>query len=118
VGPIWQWRQTLMGNDDRFVPDRPGNYTLRFDPDGSLSVQADCNQVGGTYKVDGNRLTVQLGPSTMASCPEGSLGDRFLANLEGANSFFFVEGDLLIDLVYDSGTMRLSPQGSDLTGSG
>jgi heat shock protein HslJ len=118
IGTIWEWRQTLMGNDDRFVPDHPSDYTLRLSPDGTLSVQADCNRVGGTYRVDGNHLTVQLGPSTMAACPEGSLGNRFVNNLAGANSFFFDEDDLLIDLVYDSGTMRFSPQGGDPTGSG
>jgi heat shock protein HslJ len=117
VGAVWLWQQTLMNNDDKFVPDNPGNYTLQFMADGTVAVQADCNQVGGTYTLDGNQITIELGPSTLVACPEGSLGDRFVANLSGANSYFFDQGDLLIDLMFDSGTMRFSPQSSDLAGT-
>jgi heat shock protein HslJ len=111
VGPVWQWEQTLMNNGDRFIPDNPGNYTVQFLPDGTVAVQADCNQVGGSYTLDGSRITIELGPSTMAACPEGSLSDQFLANLSAANIYFFNEGNLFIDLMFDSGTMRFSPEG-------
>lgn len=117
VGPVWLWQQTLMNNGDQFTPDNPGNYTVQFMADGTVSVQADCNQVNGTYTLDGNALTIALGPSTLAACPEGSLGDQFVANLSGAAIYFFQEGDLYIDLMFDSGTMRFSPQSSDLAGT-
>ena len=114
VGPVWLWQQTLMNNDDKFVPDTPGNYTLQFMADGTVAVQADCNRLNGAYTLDGNQITIELGPSTMAACPEGSLGDQFVVNLSGANSFFFDGNDLLIELMFDSGTMRFSPQSNDL----
>ena len=117
VGPVWLWQQTVMNNGDQFTPDNPGNYSLQFKPDGTLAAQADCNQVGGSYTLDGNQMTIALGPSTMAACPEGSLGDQFVANLSGANSYFFDGGDLYIDLMFDSGTMRFSPQSNELAGS-
>ncbi len=117
VGPAWQWQQTLMGNDDRFVPENPGNYTAQFMPDGTLAALADCNQVGGTYTLEGSSLAIELGSSTMAACPEGSLGDQFVANLSAANGFFFDGEDLLIDLVFDSGTMRFAAGTHDLSGS-
>lgn len=98
-----------MNNDDQFIPDNPGNYTRQFNPDGTVAIQADCNRVGGSYTLDGSQLTIELGPSTLAACPEGSLGDQFVANLSGANSYFFDGDDLLIDLMFDSGTMRFSP---------
>ena len=59
IGPIWLWRQTLMNNDETFVPPDPNNYNVQFRPDGTVSVQADCNQVGGTYTVDGSFSLVQ-----------------------------------------------------------
>ena len=39
------------------------------------TVQADCNQVEGSYTLGGSQITNGSGPSTMAACPEGSLGD-------------------------------------------
>jgi heat shock protein HslJ len=117
IGLVWQWRQTLMGNDDRWVPEDPGTYTVQFMPDGTLAVLADCNQVRGGYTLEGGRLSIDLGPSTMMACPEGSLSDQFTANLSAANGFLFDGGDLLIDLAYDSGTMRFASSTQDLSGS-
>ena len=117
AGTSWRWEQTLMNNDDMFVPDNPGSYNLEFMPDGTLAIQADCNQVGGTYSLDGSLISIQLGPSTMAACPEGSLGDQFVADLAAANAYFFDQGNLYIDLMYDSGTMQFSPQSSELAGT-
>ena len=118
VGPSWLWQQTLMNNGDLFVPDDSGSYLIQFQPDGTAFIQADCNQVRAGYTVDGNLLTIEPGPSTLVACPEGSLGDQFVRNLSAANSFFFDDaGDLLIDLKFDSGTMRFSSQSNDLAGS-
>ncbi len=117
TGNVWQWQWTLLNNDDRFVPDNPGNYTVQFMANGTVGVQADCNQVRGTYTVDGNAITIALGPSTMAACPEGSLGDRFAAQLGGAAIYFFRDGDLCVDLKFDSGTMRFGPRSSELAGT-
>ena len=44
-------------------------YTVTFRLDGALSLQADCNQVIGTYRQVGRRLTLQLCASTRATCP-------------------------------------------------
>ena len=113
-GPVWQWQQTLMGNDDRFVPVKPGDYTVQFLSDGTLSVLADSRQLGGTYTLEGRRLSIELGPHTMVAYPEGSLGSQFTSNLGAANSHFFEGEDLLIELMYDSGTMRLAQETPDL----
>jgi heat shock protein HslJ len=117
TGTIWMWVETLMSNDDRFAPEDPGNYTLEFRPDGTVAVQADCNRVAGGYNLDENRLTIEPGPSTMAACPEGSLGDRFVLGLEAVQGILFHEGELILTLMYDSGTMRFSPQRDGLPGT-
>ncbi len=116
-GTVWQWRQTLMNNDDEFASNNPAKYTVEFMADGSVAVQADCNRVRGTYTTDGNAITIALGPSTMAACPEGSVGGRFTGQLDGAAIYFFRSGDLFVDLKYDSGTMRFGPQSSELAGT-
>ncbi len=116
-GTVWQWQQSLMNDDDEFVPDNPVDYTVQFMADGTVAVRADCNRVRGTYTVEGNVITFALGPSTLAACPEGSLGERFAGQLAGAAIYFFRSGDLYLDLKYDSGTMRFGPQSSELAGT-
>lgn len=118
TGPVWAWQQTQMNNGDLFTPDDPGNYTVQFMTDGTMSAQADCNQVGGSYTVnDDSQMTITLGPSTLVACPEGSLGDQFTQNLSQANIYSFDGENLLIDLTFDSGTMTFSPQSSELAGT-
>ncbi len=90
-GTVWQWQHTLMNDDDRFVPDNPVNYTVQFMADGAVAVQADCNRVRGTYTVDGNAIMIALGPSTMAACPEDSLGERFATQLVGGSHLLLSE---------------------------
>jgi heat shock protein HslJ len=110
IDTVWQWLQTLY-NDDRMVkPADPENYTVQFREDNTLSVKADCNQKGGTYTFlpEEKRLAIEITHSTMAACPEGSLEDEFVRGLSGSAVYFIKDGDLFIDLKYDSGTMRFS----------
>jgi heat shock protein HslJ len=106
-----------MNNGDTFVPDNPNNYSIQFRPDGTVSIQADCNSVGGTYTVDGSSITIQTGPTTLVACPPGSLGDQFVTQLNGAAIYFIQGENLFIDLKFDSGTMQFTAQSSELAGS-
>jgi uncharacterized lipoprotein YbaY len=54
---------------------------------------------------------------TLVACPPGSLGDQFMKNLNAAAIYFFEGDNLLIDLMADSGTMRFSPQTTELVGT-
>jgi heat shock protein HslJ len=111
-GPAWQWMETLFNDDRKVVPENPANYTLQFKEDGKLSVKADCNQKGGVYSVSPGEKTIsmEITHSTMAFCPEGSLEDEFVKGFSAAVIYFFKDGDLYIDLKFDSGTMRFSKQ--------
>jgi heat shock protein HslJ len=108
TGTVWQWVQTLYNNDTRTVPAKPENYTIQFLENTNIAVKADCNQKGGTYSVEGKKLSVKVTHSTMAACETGSLEDTFVRDLEAGAVFFFKDNDLYIDLKYDSGTMRFS----------
>ena len=116
-GTVWQWRQTLMNNDDEFASNNPAKYTVEFMADGSVVVQADCNPVRGTYTADGNAITIALGPSARAACADDSLGERFTGQLAGAAIYFFRSDDLYVDLKYDSGTMRFGARSRELAGT-
>ena len=107
----WLWQQTQMNNDDLFRPAEPGNYHLRFLGDGTLAIQADCNRAQGRYEIEDHRLRIELGPMTLMACGEASLGDRFLANLGGANNYFLRDGNLFIELKFDSGYHEIQSPG-------
>ncbi len=111
-GPVWQWVQTLYNDDRKVVPENPANYTVQFKEDGKLSVKGDCNQKGGVYSVSPGEKTIsiEITHSTMAFCPEGSLEDEFVKGFSAAVIYSFKDGDLYIDLKFDSGTMRFSKQ--------
>ena len=65
---------------------------------------------GGTYSAEQKRLSIEITHSTKAACPQGSLEDEFVGGLSAAAIYFIKEGDLFIDLKYDTGTMRFSKQ--------
>jgi len=84
------------------------NYTITFNADGSFNAKADCNQVAGSYAVGAsNSLTITLGPSTMAMCPEGSLGDLYVMGLSNAASYQVADSTLTITL-QDGGTLEFA----------
>jgi len=108
IGATWEWQETV-GGDEVVAPDDPARYTLAFNADGTASIQADCNQVVASYSIDESLLTIELGPSTMAACAEGSLSDPYLTMLSAATTYVMEGDDLVISLFGDAGTMRLSP---------
>ncbi len=108
TGKVWQWVQSLYNNDSKNVPNQTENYTIQFLEDGKINVKADCNRKGGVYSTDGKRISIEITHSTMAACEEGSLEESFVRDLTGSAIFFFKDGDLYIDLKYDTGTMKFS----------
>jgi len=112
TGPVWQWAHTLYNDDWKVVPADPENYTVQFQEDGTISVKADCNKKGGTVSIshEEKSISIDITESTMAACPEGSLENDFVKGLSAAALYFTRNGDLYIDLKYDSGTMKFSKQ--------
>ena len=109
AGTTWKWTGSLFNDGKQTTPDDPNRYLLSFMADGSVSIQADCNQVGGTYTTDGNQLTITLGPSTLVACPPGSLGDEYVRQLGTVSSYFFKDGNLILEFKFDSGSMTFAP---------
>jgi len=106
IGTVWKWQQSLYNNDTRAVPPNPENYTLRLLPDGKVSIRADCNLAGGTYRLDGSRISIEVTHTTMAACPPESLEQKYIRDLNAVAIYFFEANVLHIDLRYDTGTMR------------
>jgi heat shock protein HslJ len=81
-------------------------YTIEFKSDGTFAATADCNQVAGTYTATSSGgLTIKPGTSTMAACPEGSLGPQYVTALGMVESYAIANAELMITLS-DEGTLQ------------
>ncbi len=105
TGKTWQWASSSGSAPGELteVPD-PSAYTIEFKDDGTFAAKADCNQVSGSYTTgDGGAMTIVPGPSTLAACPEGSLGDLYVQGLGTVTSYAIVDKQL--SLTIPDGTM-------------
>lgn len=105
VGPLWQLT-TITKTDGNITINDPARYTISFNADGTANLVADCNVGGATYTTgEGNTLTITPGVSTMAFCGPGSFDQIFLGGLTNAMSYRTEAGNLIIDMLYESGSM-------------
>lgn len=106
VGKAWKWVEfTDPATGQVLIPD-PDAYQIALLDDGRLLVQADCNTANGLYELDGMGIEIIIQATTLAVCPEGSLGDRFIWDLNAAALWFMQDDFLFFDLKFDSGTMK------------
>jgi heat shock protein HslJ len=109
TGVNWKWQQTRYNNGQDIAPADPSVYVLTFNTDGTLNLQADCNRGVGKYSAEKNNITIEVTYTTRAMCPPESMGETFVKDLNAAAILFFSrEGDLFLELQYDSGTMQFS----------
>jgi heat shock protein HslJ len=67
----------------------------------------------GSFSItDSQEITIGPLATTSVACPPGSIGDDFVQGLINAAIYFLQDGDLFLDIRYDTGTMRFSPAGS------
>lgn len=99
VNIAWQWSSLveMLPAAQSVVPD-PEKYVVIFREDNTLNITADCNVASGTYELIGTQITIQLGPTTLAFCPEDSLSEVFLVLLGNAQGIG-VKGDDLVLVV-------------------
>lgn len=106
IGTIWKWQQTLYSNDRKKVPPTPENYTLKLQPDGKVSILADCNLGGGGYTLRGAEIFIEINYTTRAACPPDSLEQDYIQDLNAVARYFMGGDHLHIDLKADTGTMQ------------
>ncbi len=110
AGTQWQLVDIQYMDDTVLKPDAAGKYSLRFGTDGSVSIKADCNMLGGGYTFT-SPSGLAFGPlrSTMAFCGEKSLYDRFTKDMPFVRSFVIKDGNLHLALMADGGIYQFSP---------
>ena len=67
----WQW---VSFTDPMAASEieNPASYRVSFNPDASLAITADCNDVVGFYQGEwGEALTITVDPATLAECGPG-----------------------------------------------
>ena len=107
MGITWQWSGGTTSNPtSQHVVPNPENYTITFNADDTFNAQADCNQVSGAYTAGSDgAMSITPGPSTLAACPEASLGDLFVTQLTAASSWR-IDGSTLTITDADGATMQ------------
>ena len=110
---VWQWAsmQETMPPSQSVVP-QPADYTITFNEDGTVDIQADCNRVAGTYTTNDDKLTIEIGPSTRMACADGSQDQIFLASLGRVGSYDFKDDQLQLKFADDTGKMDFNNGGS------
>ena len=108
VGTSWLWTQTLMSDGALTVPEQADAFQITFGEEGAFSTTTDCNTSTGSYSVDGNQITIQLGAMTMMACPDGTQEAAYLRDLGNVQSFLFADGNLMMELPFDSGGMSFA----------
>ncbi|MEZ4771013.1 MAG: META domain-containing protein [Caldilineales bacterium] len=106
VGVLWEWVETAYSDDTTVTVDDPSKYTMLLNDDGTANFQIDCNMGGGTYELDGSTLRLDVSTMTRVACPEGTLSDVFVRDLNGAATYVMDGPDLIINLFADTGNMR------------
>jgi heat shock protein HslJ len=108
IGVVWKWQQFQSSDDTVQAPADPGQYTLEFMKDGTVAIQADCNRAAGTFTLNGSQMSIEIGPVTLALCPEGSLSEEYLRLLGDVVAYIFEGESLYLDVKFDSGTMQFN----------
>lgn len=101
----WRWVKTTMNDGKVTFPKKFGVFTLTFKDDKTISITTDCNGMGGTYALEGNKLTFGSLMATQMYC-EGSQEQEFAKSLTEIGSYLFTsKGELILEIKMDSGTM-------------
>jgi heat shock protein HslJ len=114
IGPVWQWVKTRY-NDGKTLtrPADSAGYTLQLNSDGTVAVRGDCNRGGGSFTMNGSKLSVTITHTTLAACPEGSLEGPFIRDLNRTGGFLLKNGRLFLDLKLDAGSMEFDKKQKD-----
>jgi heat shock protein HslJ len=110
VGPTWTVNSIVTGDAVSSIPDGVV-ATLTFDQGGRVAVHTGCNQGGGSYAVEGNRIRFADVVLTKMAC------DGARAQMEAAVLAVLQAQDLNYSIDARSLTVQTGGQGLMLTGS-
>ena len=102
----WTWLEARY-NDGRVVtPELPDRFAITFASDGTFSATTDCNRLMGRYTAGDGTIAFGDVGATRMFC-ERSQEDVFARLLRETHRYHFTSrGELILELEFDSGTIR------------
>ncbi len=117
TGVEWQWASmTDSATGEATTVATPGQYTLNFASDGTVSGRADCNNYTGAFTQNGDALDITLGAVTLVACEEGSMETTFRQMLDGVVAGARDGDTLTLRTADDAQTMVFRQAGAATTG--
>jgi heat shock protein HslJ len=109
VGPIWTVNSIATGDAVSSIPEGV-TATLTFDAAGRVAVQTGCNQGGGSYAVEGDRIRFAEIALTKMACDaaRGQMETAVMAVLQADNLVYAIDAGSL--------TLQAGAQGLVLAG--
>jgi len=113
TGRQWTWAWTRMNDGGNIISRQKDAFTITFDEDGKFSGTTDCNSFGGQYEINENYIIFSQIFSTEMYC-ENSQELDFTGALSEVDKFMFDEdGNLILLLKFDSGSIILNDKNSE-----
>ena len=105
VDTTWEWEATVTPVET-ITATQPERYTIRLTASGQVEARFDCNRGGGSVELSEGKL--KFGPmmSTSMACQEDTQDVLFMRDLDKVTSFFMDNGNLYLEMPFDSGTMK------------
>ena len=101
----WTWMSALYNDERTIEPRQSDRFILSFYPDGRFSATTDCNSISGSYAADDALISFGEIAMTKMYC-ENSQEVEFATMLEHSTQYHFTpDGELVLGLKFDSGTM-------------
>ena len=105
LGATWEWIGVMSASSQVEV-EAPARYTLQFDRDGFAFVQADCNRGQANYFLPAaGQIAIHGISLTKVACPSGSMGTRFVSQLELVRTYALADGNLVLEMPGDTGAL-------------
>jgi heat shock protein HslJ len=104
-----EWRLQSLRRSDFSVVEiaEPARFTARFGEDGRLTLRADCNSCGGTFRLEGEAVTAGPLACTRVFCASAPLDTQFVGILDGRSSVEVEDGRLILQS--DRGSLLFAP---------
>lgn len=112
TGKQWSWKETYINDGDKIInPVDPKMFVLSFIKGDKFSTTTDCNKFMGTYTLAEKSLSMTDIASTQMACEDPYAQEKsYLSMLSEAESYFFRDdGNLIIMMKEDTGTMTFAP---------
>ncbi|MEO4040828.1 META domain-containing protein [Hoeflea sp. CAU 1731] len=109
AGTSWRLVEIQSMNDTVDRPENPSRYTLEFQADGRVAIEADCNRGAGAWTDDGGQLVFGPIASTKAMCPPGSISEKYLAQFQWVRSYVMKDGHLFLATMADGSIIEFEP---------